>query len=530
MTKENRNLLINTVLVLLVSTLLLLTLVFFIPTTSADKIFGTKVKLKNKEYFRLPPTVEKIEEAYKGERLLGTVYTVKEDNNYGYVRLKVAIDDKGLIVGIGQDINQTYPEKEHSQQVFNYIESLSGSKVANPESLGLDAVAKPTTVVTLGSVNKILDTVAIHAGYKEATKPPLPGDDVVEFLKDDVIDGVNVKVYKATNEYDYILGSGVLSFEFAISEDDKLIAFEELEYNHSDGDYKVRTIKYLNDLITNETDLKGVSDIDGEAGSTQSITAVKDLLKRVIAFKNGEVIEPEYVEYEGTEEVDEKTVYVYKATKEYEYVLGSGVLSFKFKVDALGVLVAYEVVEYGHSDGDFKTRTLAYIQKLIDDKVNVKDASDIDGEANSTQSIDAVKDLLKLVAKFIDENPIEEEPEVPEEGIKFIKEDKIDGVDVVIYQATGNYSYDKGTGLISYKFTVDTNGVLISYEEVYYAHTPGFKANVIKFLDRLITEKQNINTIKDTDFDIDGKLGSTFTAKGIIELIKELHDFVEGGK
>jgi|SRR5690625_4218573 len=286
MTRENRNLLINTVLVIVVSVTLLILFASYVPTTSADKVFGSKVKTEEKEFFRLPETIDKVEKVYKGDNYLGLLYTASAENAYGPITLKVGIEDndkrtkREKIIGVYQSVEQNYPEKHHSLQVHKYVESLIGTYLIRPENI--DGVTEPTTVVTLGTIHEILKNISNH--YYFITEEEEEITEGVKFVEE--LENGN-KVYNASGTYIYVGQSeGLISFNFEIDKDLNLVSYEEIEYTHTPGNFKDNAIKFLNGLKgksikTIKTDN---DDIDGNVGATNTAKAIIDLLDQVYEF------------------------------------------------------------------------------------------------------------------------------------------------------------------------------------------------------------------------------------------------------
>lgn len=317
MTRENRNLLINTILVIIVSTILLLSFIFYMPTTGADKVFKQKVSVVDKGYFRLPPNIEKVEDVYnKKDEHLGVLYTVSDENPYGPITLKVAIDDNGRILGIYQLVEQNYPESHHSLEVHKYVESLSGSKISNPQSITIDKVAKPTTSITLGTINNILDIIAVHAHFKEPEAPVTDPVEIYENLsselesltKIDVTNDIIEEKYEGYNGDNDLIGYfymarsdnqfGHLTVTAFVDTEGKLVKTYAYDINQS------LHLDSIKDFINNYTDFS--DELDGFAGVTFAKESFQEILD---AIKDSHEISNLTADVEFVEE--EENVYEY---------------------------------------------------------------------------------------------------------------------------------------------------------------------------------------------------------------------------
>src|SRR5690554_90382 len=110
MNRENKFLLLNTLILLVVGLLVILVYSNLAVTTKADKIFNTKVKLELVEDNNLPSNIKEVNDVYKGKLKVGQLFDVFETNAFGELSLLVGIDTDNNIMGIYQAINQNYPE------------------------------------------------------------------------------------------------------------------------------------------------------------------------------------------------------------------------------------------------------------------------------------------------------------------------------------------------------------------------------------------------------------------------------------
>ena len=293
-------------------------------------------------------------------------------------------------MGIYQAINQDYPESHHQEEVFLYIESLIGSNISNPKNL--DGVAKPTTVVTLGSVDSMLESIANYLDG-EVVIPEEPKAEI-EFVEV-VTEG---RKYKVTKESVYVGASqGTLSFNIVVASDGKIVSYEELEYGHSGDNFKATAIEFFDGLIGKDINSLTNSELDGTTGSTNSRTAILDLLKDLADFIENE---PEDVvvfveEVEGNKK--------YKLTKKSTFVgTSQGILSFNVLIDEEDKLVSYEIIKYEHSEDNFKATAIEFFDGLVGKDIKTLTNSELDGLTGSTNSRTAILDLLQELADFIE--------------------------------------------------------------------------------------------------------------------------------
>ncbi|MCR1808678.1 hypothetical protein [Haploplasma modicum] len=293
MKKENLFLLVNTLILLLVSGLVLLSYLFIIPTSKLEKSLGQKVKFETVEIKNLPNTINEVSKVLNGKKEIGLLYKAEKNNTYGNIKLDVVLNKEGKIIGIASNIDQQFPGKNHPSEVNNYVNALKGSEIKNP---GNSDIAKPTVSITLGTIDELLKDVAIAGGFIEeklSIYEELFGEDYTE-EEQTKPDLENIKGYKTilvngevlAHVY-HITGLGIyneqekasIDLNIILSPDYTILGAEELEYNHTGGGFKKKVFAYLDELADAKVKIDEVEAFKSDVtGATNSRTLVKEML------------------------------------------------------------------------------------------------------------------------------------------------------------------------------------------------------------------------------------------------------------
>ena len=328
-----------------------------------------------------------ITEKYKGLNQSGnevaTLYTATANNSYGSITIVVAVAPNGDIIGIdAADVSQTLLVPEITQSINAFKGNLNDT---------YDGITGATRAKE--AINEILD--AIKASHGDALPEPEEPKAEIEFVEV-VTEG---RKYKVTKESVYVGASqGTLSFNIVVASDGKIVSYEELEYGHSGDNFKATAIEFFDGLIGKDINSLTNSELDGTTGSTNSRTAILDLLKDLADFIENE---PEDVvvfveEVEGNKK--------YKLTKKSTFVgTSQGILSFNVLIDEEDKLVSYEIIKYEHSEDNFKATAIEFFDGLVGKDIKTLTNSELDGLTGSTNSRTAILDLLQELADFIKE-------------------------------------------------------------------------------------------------------------------------------
>src|SRR5690554_6050145 len=251
MNRENKFLLLNTLILLVIGLLVILVYSNLAVTTKADKIFNTKVKLESVDG-NLPTKMNEAYDVYKGNLKVGQYFDVSESNDYGTINLVIGINTDNEIVGVYQAINQNYPELHHQEEVYLFIEALIGRDITkididNLESSDLDGVAKPTTVVTLGSVGSLFEVITNYISGEIIPEPvePEEGIEFIEYvIEDNNLKGATYQITKDSPKTEPGGATERLSLKFTINLDNKITEFKEVWYKQTAVGLKVQKIEF----------------------------------------------------------------------------------------------------------------------------------------------------------------------------------------------------------------------------------------------------------------------------------------------
>ena len=298
---------------------------------------------------------------------------------------------------------------------------------------------------------------------------------------------------------------GSITIVIAVSPEGDIIGINALDVNQSlSANETAGAINNFNGMINDN--------YDGVTGVTYSNDSVKEILEEIIKLQ-GDIAPPK--PEEGITKLEDNKYLVAKTAKYHND--SEGMIAFNFEVSNEGVLLSYEEVYYEHTPG-FKQNVLDFLDDLVANNSNISNPTavlgDFDGKTGSTNTTTVVLDMLNDLNRFIF-------AQNAEEGVHHIEENEY-----LVIKTAEYFNGQEGT--LAFFFTISEEGILLSYEEGKYGHTPGFKPNVLNFLDDLIANNSNISDPTAVLGDFDGKTGSTNSSNTIIEMLKDLAAFVEG--
>lgn len=294
MNKQNLWLLINTGIILVITALFLFASENWIPKNPEDLLFGTTVELKNETDVERAPLsggyaiVDYKVEAYKGDKLLATVYNVKikngytysEDDEFGFIELLVAIDPAGKVSVQVVSLNQSdWTVKGIQAYIYEKYDGIAYTDVKNlPSYDAADITAGVTATDSTSTIQAIIQK-AIDIHYDLIIDDPLvtvygegyvitedtafvPSTYVVK--REVVKSSSNVDlgyVYTLTGAGDYDNGEELVTghtvtLKVAFDVDDTVLAIlipEEL-YGHTAGNRLAKIQSYADLLIGSTAD------------------------------------------------------------------------------------------------------------------------------------------------------------------------------------------------------------------------------------------------------------------------------------
>ena len=265
MNRENKFLLLNTLILLVIG--LLVILVFEVTTNYiSEEVVPEPVEPKSEIEF-----VEKVAEGRKYKVSKEAVYVGAAK---GTLSFNVVIDEDGKLVSY-EEVEYGHSGENYKATAIEFFDSLIGKDINTLTEDELDGHTGSTN-----SRTTILDLLLDLADFME-NEP----EDVVVFVEE-VAEG---KKYKLTKESVYVgAAKGTLSFNVVIDEDGKLVSYEEVEYGHSGESYKTTAIEFFDSLIGKDINTLTEDELDGHTGSTNSRTTILDLLIDLSSFIEGE--------------------------------------------------------------------------------------------------------------------------------------------------------------------------------------------------------------------------------------------------
>ncbi|VEU79669.1 hypothetical protein [Haploplasma axanthum] len=440
MTKENKWLLICSGILLVISIAFIVVYSFFVPTSSFDKMIGEKVKEVSVEYKDMPESIKAVDELFSfvGNKKLGKKYTATKNNQYGKITVYVAIDEKGQIIGIDGDVDQSIGAKLTKQ----YLRTFKGSNINEPKVNG--EFTAPTVTFSLSTVDELLSDIGYASGFivdTETIYTKLFGDN---YVLDDItiIPNESVKSKKAVlvngewvaNVY-LVEKTGVyngdeeakISFNVILDVDGTILGYEEVEYKHSGGTFKKKVLDFFDELIAKKITVSEVVNYQTDiTGATNSRNTLKALLVDLATFVETDVTKPlnkyEKVFGEGVI-VSENDILnptnsvkqhqsvtldnaevgsIYRLEKTGMYTDGSeGKIELEVMIDLENKIVAINVIEYGHTGARFKERTITFLNGLVENKTLVSAVNSQEDISGSTNSITLVKSMFSDLSILI---------------------------------------------------------------------------------------------------------------------------------
>lgn len=456
MSKENRSLLINFGIILLVTALITILYITLIPKSTNDKIFNQVVKLEQVEL--LASDGEKlIKEKFSaktGKKEIGVVYRVEIKNGYSLtgdsadslIELFVGIDnDEMVFVEVGTLNQSTWVIKGVKAFVKDNYKNITQEAAFEMELYDVaDVTAGATAQDSIGEIkDAVIYVLNFHNGVIE-DDPYLEFFDVGYKMEVDntfipTLITLNKKVVTLNNE---IIGfvytttasgvyddgkEGSVTMEFILDQDNLLKGYLQVEYNHSPSFYR-HVKKYLSGFIDTDIALYELieADIDGVTGATNSVRVFGAMLLDLRTIVTGEApaINPYDVFFgEGHVLKDDATFvptlfslnrkiatkngviigYVYTSTGEGVYVgVKEGLVTMEFIIGADNMFKGYIKGLYEHTEGFYK-HVEKYLDDLIDNDITeyVLYDKDVDGPAGATNTVGIISKLLVDVRELV---------------------------------------------------------------------------------------------------------------------------------
>ena len=238
----------------------------------------------------------------KNNKELATLYKVSKKNVYGSITIIVAVNEKGEILGIDvANIDQS----KGSDTTINYIKSLKGSTILNPESqvdiTGV-TVSNATVLEMLEEVKKSHDVVEDEKSIYEqlfGENYELEAEEITP--TDVVLTKQSVKVDGETKAYVYTIKKfGIyqdendeklpIQLDVILDLENNIIGFDHQDenYKHSGGPFKRAVLSYLDAIAKEKLSIHNVSEFNPDiTNGTNSRTLVKSMLVDLDNFIKG---------------------------------------------------------------------------------------------------------------------------------------------------------------------------------------------------------------------------------------------------
>lgn len=302
MTRENKKLILSSLIVLVISALFITLYLLFMPLTKVDKMFNKKVTLEKVELVDVPSTVIKKEIIKSGKNQLGILYTAKKENAFGEIELIVALDEKGNIIGIDYNVIDQSLEREITR---NAILGYKGSNITSPSS----SIDSTGVSVSRSTVDELLYDIGLASQFIEldiSIYEQLFGEnyelEAEEITPTDVVlTKQSVKVDGETKAYVYTIKKfGIyqdendeklpIQLDVILDLENNIIGFDHQDenYKHSGGPFKRAVLSYLDAITKEKVSIHNVSEFNPDiTNGTNSRTLVKSMLVDLDNFIKG---------------------------------------------------------------------------------------------------------------------------------------------------------------------------------------------------------------------------------------------------
>lgn len=444
MSRENRDLIVNGISILLIGLVFVLVFAIFVPKTKADNVFGKPVKLEssdisgdyNKELIKAKYI------ASNGKKEVGTIYEVHAENSFGSMDFYLGIDLDDLIsiqmINIEQSQWAIMPTNSFINENIKNLTEDELNKLVIP-NLTKDSLDAETNVTTSPSDVKFaaLEVLAFHFnrieeltdlelifGEGSESLPDTEFETTENILSRNLISLDNTFIgqsylIKGSGPY-YETESGSIKIEFILDSEGiiKGSIIDETSYGHTKS--YIRQIKpWLDELTnTNINDLV-VNDIDGVTGVTNTSRVVLDMLQTLKEaymplldpieqiYGKGAIAEVD-LDFAATSDVILKqNIYLQNDLKGLIYTLeGSaiyhgetaGQIEFNILLDTSNIILDYEINldNYEHtSSGSFFTNVNNYLTNLKGINVNNFELpEEVDSKTGATNTTNLINELL----------------------------------------------------------------------------------------------------------------------------------------
>jgi hypothetical protein len=317
MSKENKSLLLNLAIILVIALGFVLMYQAYVPTTSLDKMMGYKVNLETVELTGdKPEGLISKSIVKKGNKEIGTLYLINIKNDYylnepsdSMIAFNLVITADKLVYVDVLTVNQSSWARQgiinYMKEEFDGIEEADVKHVAIYNVADMDASSGATSKDSTTSVKEtILKVLDFHNGVTETVYDILFGENYTFGSKDEINSGVIKHSYTVTGtktgKVYYLEDSGYfngpdseikkLGVRLILDDANKLIGYDfddaEIVYEHTKG-FQTYVKTFLDGFIG--TDITTIaSGLDTTTGASFSKALTYSMLLEFSTYLKGE--------------------------------------------------------------------------------------------------------------------------------------------------------------------------------------------------------------------------------------------------
>lgn len=416
MTRENRNLIINALIALLVSVVLVMSYAFIKTGGKGsiyDDLFGFETSVEEKVDINKGSIKAKQEIKNKDKDTVGAVYTLSVEGEYydgktGTVVIDLVIkNDKSILAYDFTEYGHTDGFKANVEELLNAIvnDNKKLSDLDPSDASGTGSTNSGTLILNAFiELNTYLD-----GGSEE------PGENPSDKFRDKHIineektaDGYIFKL--DTKEVNYDAGVGNIIIKLTLTKELFIELYEFVEYNHTPG-FKTAVESFLNNMVNDKVSLTAINPSDANGtGSTRTLTSLlkmfeglSDYIEDIYAEGQEPTFDSEAFKLEHIIN-EEETTEGYTFTLDTKDVIYVGAetenIVIKLTLTKDMVIESYEFIEYHHSDSH-KGKVKELLDSFVTEKVKLSEVKLNDSITGATNSSKALINLFVDLSKYL---------------------------------------------------------------------------------------------------------------------------------
>ncbi len=208
---------------------------------------------------------------------------------------------------------------------------------------------------------------------------------------------VNGSIYYLTYAHDFTVASGTIEIKLAVDENEQILGYELLKYEHTntpDTNFMNKAINYLDSYLNTKIEdikLTHEKNLSLSAGATESsvntIYVMLESLRKALSTDPyadyfGEYVVESDANFTPNEIVISKEIvtgdtngFIYVGEKTHSFVSEAGYpvagnIKIKLVLDEAGVILEYEFLEYEHTKGGYQNRIISYLDSFIGTRIS----------------------------------------------------------------------------------------------------------------------------------------------------------------